>query len=223
MDKKRALFSEIPRLIIVTPSKWLASLVKESFLRDYSIKVIHNGIDTSQFYHMDNRFRDIYNIGERFILLGVASTWNKTKGICDFIKLANKLGEEYQIVLIGVLENQIRTLPSNIIGIKRTQSVKELAEAYSAADLFLNLTYCDTYPTVNLEAISCGTPVLSYDTGGCRESILGCGDIIPRGDVEALIGKIENYRVGKGKYLEFDRTLVDNKTAIEQYLTLFEV
>ncbi len=216
--RKRELMVGINNMTIVTPSRWLADLVKESFLGEYPIEVIHNGIDTSQFFPMVNDFRDVYSIGNKYMILGVASTWNEMKGYSDFLKLADSLGDEYQVVMVGLTDEQMRKTPSNIIGIKRTSSIKELAQLYSAADVFLNLTYCDNYPTVHLEVLCCGTPVISYATGGCEESMLGCGDIVPQGDLKSLISKIEAYRNGYVIPVQFDKTLAENKTAIEQYV-----
>lgn len=214
---KKKMMTGIRNFSIVTPSHWLEGLVKESFLNEYPVKVIHNGIDTSQFYPMENDFRDFYDIGNRYILLGVASTWNDMKGYSDFFSLSKRLDDDYKIVMVGLTDEQIAELPGNILGIKRTESVKELAQIYSAADLFLNLTYCDNYPTVHLEAISCGTPVVSYDTGGCSESILNCGDVVEQGNITALIETIKRYKSGHGKSVSFDKNLAENKSAVEQY------
>jgi len=167
---------------------------------------------------MENDFRVFYDIGDKYILLGVASTWNDMKGYSDFISLSKRLDDSnYKIVMVGLTDEQIAELPANILGIKRTESIKELAQIYSAADLFLNLTYCDNYPTVHLEAISCGTPVVSYDTGGCSESMLNCGDVVEQGNIAALVETIKNYRSGNGKQVSFDKTLAENRSAVEQY------
>ncbi len=217
--KKKKIFCGIPNMTIITPSNWLAGLVKKSFLSEYPVKVIHNGIDTSKFFPMENDFRDFYGIKNKFLLLGVATAWDEMKGLSDYIKLAEKLDENYKIVLVGLTKKQIEDLPKNILGIERTNSVKELAYIYSAADLYINLSYCENYPTVNLEVLACGTPVLAYDSGGSSESSLN-GIIIPRGDIKKAAEEIKTYsenHAGKPEVL-FERTEFDNKNTLSQYL-----
>lgn len=170
-NRKKAAFTGVKDMTLVTPSKWLAGLVRQSFLKEYHVKVIYNGIDTTVFKPTQSEFRKKYNLGGKKILLGVASSWNKSKGLYDFIELSKVLDDKYKIVLVGLSEKQIKEVPDNIIKISRTNSVKELAEIYTAADVFLNLTYEDNYPTVNLEAQACGTPVVTYATGGSVESV----------------------------------------------------
>lgn len=167
-NKKKNLFSNLD-LTIITPSDWLANFVKESFLKDYPIKVINNGINLDIFRYRNSNFKEKYNILNKKIILGVASPWSKRKGLEDFIKLSTILDKDFVIVLVGLNDKQIKNLPNNIIGIKRTNNQIELAEIYSASDVLFNPTYEDNYPTVNLEAISCGTPVLTYNTGGSTE------------------------------------------------------
>lgn len=185
--RKKHTFTDVPNMTIVTPSRWLAGLVKKSFLKEYPVEVIHNGIDTDKFCPLKNDFRDQYKIGNRFMLLGVSSVWNDLKGYSDFLKLAEMLDERFVIVMVGLRKEQIRKLPEKIIGIERTASVKELSYVYSSADLFLNLTYCDNYPNVNIESIACGTPVLTYETGGSPECVKEFGGYtVPQGDMEAV-------------------------------------
>lgn len=171
--EKKELFNSIKNLTIIPVSNWLGRLVKQSFLKDNNIEVIQNGIDINAFRPYIN-YEDIkvkYNIQEKKILLGVASIWDKRKGLDDFIKISEFLNYDEQIILVGLSEKQMNLLPNNIVGIKRTENVQELAKLYSMASVFLNPTYEDTYPTTNLEAMACGTPVVSYNTGGSPESI----------------------------------------------------
>lgn len=172
-ERKKALFTILPheRLKLITPSKWLANLVKESFLSKYEVEVHYNTIDKTIFKPTPSDFREKYGLQNKFIILGVASTWTNRKGLCDFIKLANDLNESYTIVLVGLIKKQINRLPNNIIGLEKTKTSEELAEIYSAADIFFNPTKEDNFPTVNLEAEACGSPVITYDTGGCKETI----------------------------------------------------
>jgi glycosyltransferase involved in cell wall biosynthesis len=167
--KKKELFNSVENMTLVTPSQWLADLVKQSFLSKYPVKVIHNGVDTSVFKPVDSDFRKNNNLENKVIILGVASEWTPRKGLDDFIKLAELLDDNYKIVLVGLNKKQLVQLPQNILGIERTESVGELVEIYSAADVFFNPTYEDNYPTTNLEAIACGTPVVTYNTGGSPE------------------------------------------------------
>lgn len=170
-DKKKQLFTGISNLTIVTPSEWLADLVKQSFLKEYPVEVINNGIDLSIFKPTPSDFRERHGLHDQKIILGVAFVWDKRKGFDDFIKLAGVIDDGYRIVMVGVNKKQKKHLPKNIIGIERTNNIKELAEIYTAADVFFNPTYEDNYPTVNLEAQACGTPVVTYATGGSVESV----------------------------------------------------
>ena len=170
-DRKRAAFTGIKNMTIITPSQWLADLVKRSFLKEYDVEVVYNTIDTSIFKPRPSDFRKKNDLEDKFVLLGVANIWDKRKGFSDFLKLAEMLDERFKIVLVGLSEAQIQSLPANILGIRRTANAIELAEIYTAADVFFNPTYEDNYPTVNLEAEACGTTVISYDTGGCRETL----------------------------------------------------
>jgi len=190
--RKKAAFYGVPNLTVVTPSQWLADEVKKSFLKNYPVEVIHNGIDLEIFHHRESDFRQRYGLEGKKIILGVANVWNKRKGLDDFIELSKLLDDSYKIVLVGLTSEQKEALPEGILGITRTGNATELAEIYSAADVFVNLSYEDTYPTVNLEAQACGTPVLTYDTGGCAETILPNGGIVvPQGDLTAVIAEMQ--------------------------------
>lgn len=189
--KKEKLFTGVNNMTLITPSKWLADLTRDSFLKEYPVEVHYNKIDTTIFKPTQSDFRKKYNLENKFIILGVASIWEKRKGLNDFIKLSNLINDGKQIVLIGLNDNQLKNLPNNIIGIKRTNSTKELAQIYSAADVFVNLTYEDNYPTVNLEAQACGTRVITYDTGGCRETLYDNSSIcVETGDINRIYYEI---------------------------------
>lgn len=175
--RKKTLFTGIANVTLITPSHWLAELVKDSFLREYPVEVVHNKINTEVFKPTAGDFRRRYGIEDKIIILGVASVWNERKGLDDFIALAGMLDEKYQLVIVGVTEEQAATLPRNIIAIARTNSPQALAEIYSAADFFVNPTYEENYPTVNLEARACGTRIICYDSGGSKET-LGENDIL---------------------------------------------
>lgn len=192
-EKKKQLFTGLNNLTIVTPSKWLARLVKQSFLKECQVVVINNGINLNDFKPTKGNIYEGYNIKGKKIVLGVSSSWAKSKGLDDFTLLAEKLPTEYQVVLVGVTKQQKASLPGNIIGIQRTDSVQELAELYTMADVFVNPTYEDNYPTTNLEALACGTPVITYKTGGSVEAVQesGYGEIVEQGDIDGLVDAVK--------------------------------
>ncbi|HHQ4598308.1 glycosyltransferase [Aeromonas veronii] len=187
-QRKKSAFTGVKDLTIVTPSQWLADLVKKSYLKDYPVQVVNNGIDLSVFRIRQSEFRVKHNLDDKFLIMGAASIWSPRKGFNDFIALAKMLPDNYRLVMVGLSPDKIKTLPSNIIGIHRTDNPTELAEIYSAADVLFNPTYEDNYPTVNLEAIACGTPVITYNTGGSPESVsTEHGFVVAKGDVAAVV------------------------------------
>lgn len=209
--QKKAAFTGVKNLTIVTPSKWLKEIVKQSFLKSYKVEVIPNGIDLNVFKPTPSDFREKYGIENKKIILGVASSWNRRKGLQDFIELSKVLDEENQIVLVGLTEEQKKNLPKNIIGITRTNNVKELAEIYTAADVFFNPTYEDNYPTVNLEAQACGTPVVTYKTGGSVESVPS-ENVIEKGNIEEFVAK---------NYQNFAKIDIDKKSVYNKYMNIY--
>ncbi len=187
-NRKKQLFSSVKQLQIITPSNWLSNHVTESFLKGYPVQTIHNGIDLTVFKPMaDDAIRVKYNLGNKKIILGVASTWDRRKGLDDFIRVSSPIGDELQIVLVGLNTDQLKDLPQGIMGIARTENTNELAALYSAASVFVNPTYVDNFPTTNLEALACGTPVITYNTGGSPESIdANTGIVVVKGDINGL-------------------------------------
>ena len=185
---KKRWFSGVKNLTVVTPSQWLTGLVRQSFLKDYPVQVINNGIDLSVFNPTPSDFRKRNKIADdKYLLLGVAFGWGVRKGLDVFIDLSKRLGDEYQIVLVGTDSAVDAQLPENIISIHKTQNQKELAEIYSAADLFVNPTREENYPTVNMESIACGTPVLTFRTGGSPEIVDDtCGSVVDCDDIDAM-------------------------------------
>ena len=191
--KKKEIFNGVENLLFVSPSKWLANLVKKSFLNKYDVKVINNGIDTSVFKPLKNDFRELYHLEDKFVILAVSSVWNDMKGLNDYIELSKILSDEFKIVMVGLTKEQIKELPDSILGLERTNSTKELACIYNSANVFLNLTYCDTYPTVNLEAASCRVPIITYDTGGSSEIAKeNDGYIIEKGNIHKVYDCLVN-------------------------------
>ncbi len=193
--KKRA-YTGVKNLTIVTPSYWLAGLVKQSFLKEYPIEVIPNGINLDTFCPTDEAEgaeKDrVAGGGKIYTILGVANRWEERKGLPYFEKLADRLPKEYRIQLVGVDSRQAKKLRrkypnGKMIPIERTESVKELAQLYREADVYVNATLEDNFPTTNLEALACGTPVITFETGGSAESLTEkCGVVVPKGEAEAL-------------------------------------
>lgn len=187
---KKKWFCGIENMTIVTPSQWLADLAKQSFLKEYPVKVINNGIDLSVFRPVKSNVREKYGIAqEEKLLLTVAFGWGNPKKGADVIgSLAKQLPEDYRIIMVGAIS---RELPENIISIQRTNSQQELAELYSAADLFVMPSREENYPTVVMESIACGTPVVMYDAGGGAEIINEkTGMAVPCDDYDSLYREI---------------------------------
>ncbi|SSY80077.1 glycosyltransferase [Alysiella crassa] len=190
--RKKKIFIGIDNLTIVTPSFWLQQQIQQSFLQKYECKTIANGIDLQKFSPLI-KTKD----KNKFIILGVASVWGERKGFNDFIRLSKYIDlSEYQIIMVGVNNQQKQILAKhNIVAIERTNSIEELVQLYSQADIFLNLTYEDTFPTTNLEALACGTPILTYRTGGSPESLnSNCGIIVEKGDLSSVIEHLKQLR-----------------------------
>lgn len=173
LARKRKAFTGVEELVLVAPSKWLADMTRKSYLSCYDVEVVNNKIDSSVFKRRVSDFKEKNGLLNLHVILGVACPWTERKGFSDFIRLSALLPDNYCIVLVGVSDKQIRCLPSNIVGIKCTESAIKLAEIYSAADVFFNPTKEENYPTVNLEARACGCRIVTYDTGGCAETVEG--------------------------------------------------
>ena len=186
-EKKRKSLTGVKDMTIITPSTWLAGLVKKSFLKTYPVQIIHNGIDLSVFKPTESDFKEKHGLHNKKIVLGVAFDWDERKGLDVFIELSKRLASDYQIVLVGTDEKIDKQLPENILSIHRTQNQKELAEIYTSADVFVNPTREENYPTVNMEAIACGTPVVTFQTGGSPEIIdETCGFVVEKNDIDGI-------------------------------------
>lgn len=184
-NRKKALFTKLQdRLTIVCVSEWLANYVRQSFLDNCRIEVLNNGIDSSTFSIQSSR-------SKKKMILGVSNVWPPYKGLGDFIELRKRLPSDVGITLVGLTEKQISDLPDGIKGITRTTNVQELVALYNEASVFVNPTYNDSFPTVNLEALACGTPIITYRTGGSPEAVdEATGMVIEKGDVEGLASAI---------------------------------
>jgi glycosyltransferase involved in cell wall biosynthesis len=193
--EKREIFKGVNNLTIITPSKWLASLAEQSFLGEYPVKVINNGIDLNIFKPTRSSFREEYRLNKRFVILGVASTWDRRKGLKYFVEMSNKLNDDETIVIIGLSQKQMKDLPANIIGISKTNNAGELAEIYSSADVFVNPTLEEVLGMTNIEALACGTPVITFNTGGSPECIdLETGIVVEKGNTQSLLQAVERLR-----------------------------
>ncbi len=185
---KKQLFQDCKNLSVVACSQWMANFVEESFLQDKRIEVFRNGIDLNVFRPLKSLSRN-----KLFRVLAVSNVWNNDKGFNDILHLRKLLSDSFELIMVGLTEKQVKELPNGITGLERTQNVEELVKLYSSANVFINPTYADTFPTVNLEALACGTPVVTYRTGGSPEAVdEKTGVVIEQGDVSALAHAIEN-------------------------------
>lgn len=216
---KKNLFSNNKNLTIVACSEWMAQFVRESFLKDKPLYVIHNGVDLDIFKAMSNEK------GQNKVL-AVSNVWNKDKGIDDILALRNLLPEEYAMTIVGLNDKQLKKLPLGIKGIQRTQNVQELVKLYSEADILINPTYADTFPTVNLEALACGTPVITYRTGGSPEAIdKKTGVVVEQGDVKALVDAIVHMKENTLASSDCRKRAEENfekDKCFEKYIQLYE-
>jgi len=225
--KKKELFTRIKNLTVVVPSDWLADLVKQSFLKEYPVEVIRNGIDLDIFKPRENSFRQRYGLERKFIILGVANIWDERKGIKYFYELEKFLKDDEAIVLVGRNKDHIKHT-EKIIKIRRTENQQELAEIYSAADVFVNTTLEDNFPTTNLESLACGTPVITFRSGGAPEAINEkTGFVIEKGDMVDLLNKIRDIKkVGKANYarycIELAQKNYNGKDMAAKYIALYE-
>lgn len=223
---KQNWFSGIENMFIVTPSVWLSDIVKRSYLHQYPIQVINNGIDLNVFKPSESNIKNRLRIPDNVkIVLGVSLDWNNKKGLDVFVELSRRLDETYKIVLVGIDGDLAGKLPESILTIHRTDSQKELAEIYSSAEVFVNPTHEDTFPTVNIEALACGTPVVTFDTGGSPEIIdKSSGCVVQPDNIDELEEKIKLICRNKAKYFNgcLDRAkCYDKNDRFNEYYELF--
>lgn len=222
-QEKKNLFNGVKDLTIITPSVWLQNIVLSSYLKKYPVKTINNGIDLNIFYpRLTDSIFDKYNIPrEKKVLLGVASIWEKRKGLDDFLMLSELIKDEYVIVLVGLNNKQISKLKQykNIIGIRRTENQDDLASLYSVSFALINPTYEDNYPTVNIEALASSTRVIAYDTGGCVEQAINPNMYIVKkttknNNVKNIIKLLETM----DEYQDFDTSIYSDKLFTKKML-----
>lgn len=222
--RKKNCFSNVPKMTLVSPSKWLKNLVEDTYLNQYDIEMIPNGIDLNIFKPTESSLRKEYHLEGKIVLLAVAGVWTKNKGARYFYELSSRLDDQYVFVMIG--ENSDKELKNNkrIIHIPHTSDRTQLAQWYTTVDVLINPTMGDNFPTVNLEAIACGTPVITFDTGGSGEAIRECGIVVPQEDVEkmqnavfALVGDSNQKERCSSVARRYDRNKKYN-----EYLKLFK-
>ena len=224
VDKKN-LFTGLNNCTLVTPSKWLQTYVKQSYLNCYPSMVINNGIDLDKINNAKQS--DILKDEHRKIILGVASTWTKNKGLPDFIEMDKRLDhDKYVIVLVGLNKTQMEEVPNSIIKFERTNNFDEMVEIYKKASVFVNPTYQDNYPTVNLESIACGTKVVTYNTGGSVEIIRdGIGYIVEKGNVDELFNvviKTANEKKDLELFSKYSKEYCDKNVFYQKYIDLYK-
>jgi glycosyltransferase involved in cell wall biosynthesis len=217
---KKELFAGFKNLTFITPSQWLKDLVKQSFLGDYPVEVIHNGIDLSKFKPTASDLRTQYGLTDQRVYVSVAMVWDRRKGLQDLVALSHLLNEGEKLILIGLTKQQCAKLPTNIIGIQRTNSVEELAAFYAMADVTVVPSYEDNYPTVVLESLACHTPVVAYRTGGIpemnQEPFL---KIVAKGDIHAMIEAMRNQT---SQEWAADNQYMDRKVIAYRVLELYQ-
>lgn len=224
--KKKELFIGIKDITIVTPSEWLAKLVKQSFLGKYDVKVINNGIDLTVFKPTNTI--DVlkkYNIpNNKEIILGVAAIWDKRKGLDDFIELSRYIDNNYQIVIIGLNKKQIDKLPKSIIGIERTENIEELSNLYTIAKVLFNPSKEETFSLVTVEAMACGTPVIAYDNSAVKELIdenINGITISAEKDLKSNIDIIDKYLKNNISSDNSITTKLDVDSMTDKYLKIY--
>lgn len=225
---KRALFNAVPNLRLVTVSKWLECMVRESFLGKHKVSTIYNGVDLSVFkptYNSD--FKRKYHLEDKFLMVGVASSWTRRKGIADYCRLANEIGDNMRIIMIGMDKKQQREMPSSIIHIRKTYNAQELAMIYSSCDVVLNLSYEETFGMTTVEGLACGTPGIVYNTTASPELVDDkTGIVVPAGNIQELIKAINTIK-SKGKIFyseackERATRLFNSKTQFEKYIEFY--
>ena len=218
---KKDYFDKIKTLVFIPVSDWLSNSLRDSAQRHRPVITIHNGTDLNIFKPQEKNPSD-----NKFRIIGVASTWDARKGLDDFVKLRDILSDDYEITLVGLTSKQIKSLPAGIKGISRTSNVHELAKLYSESDVFVNPTYSDNFPTTNIEALACGTPVITYKTGGSPEAIdESTGMVVEQGNVEALADAIKQMRLHPLSSEDCRKRAeehFDKDKCFEKYIDLYE-
>lgn len=174
-ERKKRLFTMLPaeRVQLITPSQWLAGLVKQSFLGKYDVKVVHDTVNTDVFKPTPSDFRERQGLEGRFLVLGVAASWSERKGLPVFVQLAKELDPaRFAVVVVGLSKKQIKRVKAeapSIVALPRTNSMRELAEIYTACDVLLNPSAEETFGMNVAEAVACGTGAIVVEGSACAE------------------------------------------------------
>ncbi len=226
---KQQLFNSVRNLTLVPVSRWMDGLAGGSFLGNHPRQIIYNGIDTEAFHPSDPaEVKAKYGLEGKFVVLGVSAGWSPRKGLDDLIRLAGRFSSDTRLLIVGLDREQMKRLPGGITGIMHTGSIRELAALYSSADVFVNPTHEDNFPTTNLESLACGTPVITYRTGGSAEAVTAeTGLVVSCGDVSGLAGAVDRVRAnGKPHYSSRcrDRAIAHYRRfdRYAEYLALYE-
>lgn len=228
---KRKIFNSPKNLTVVSVSKWLDDLVSQSFLNQINRTIIYNGINTKIFVPESKLYSKIFQsnpeLMNKYIILGVANTWDQRKGLNDFIKLSKLISNNDLILLIGLNNDQIRQLPNNIHGIPRTENVSELASIYAIADVYLNLSVEETFGLTTTEALACGTPVIVYNSTASPELVDdNVGIIVEKYNINKVYDAINKIKSkGKSYYSDHCRnraiSLFDKNICFKNYMKLY--
>lgn len=224
-ELKKSLFTKLKSCVIVPVSDWLGDITKESYLGKYAINVIHNGIDLNTFKPINTNLKKRLGIEDsKTVVLGLAAQWLPRKGYDDMIRLSQN--KDLQVVMVGVNKKQKKSLPSEIISVTCTNNQQELVEYYNIADVFVNPTYSDNFPTTNIEALACGTPVITYKTGGSPEAIdENTGIVVEQGDIEGILKAIKLLKEHPISSLECRNralNMYDKDIRFMDYINLYE-
>ena len=226
-DKKK-YFLLSQKLHIVTVSQWLKETVENSFFFGRDIRCIYNGIDINIFNPTPSDIRNAFGIGDKFMILGVATVWNNSKGFDKFLDLARDLDSESIIVLVGVSEQQKASLPEKIIGISRTENQHQLAQFYSSADVLVSFSEEETFGLVVAEALACGTPAIVINSTASPEVVCNqTGFVIESGEIIQLNQALNTIRIA-GKHNFSDKckaragSLFSKEKMLKQYYTLYK-
>lgn len=228
-ELKKRLFQNLPNLTITPVSNWLGAVVKESFLSTEKVSVISNGVDIDLFKPTpSDTLREKLGIKEKKVILSVAAIWSDHKGLKDIIEISKMIDNQTIMIVIGLSDIQIQTLPSNIIGIKRTENIQQLAEYYSLADLFINPSKAESFGLVTVEAMACGTPVVVYNTTACPELVSQeTGMVVELNNIEAMYkAAVQIINNGKQLYAEQCRNrvvkLFNKKTQLQKHIEIYK-
>jgi len=220
--RKKRIFSGVPNMTLVTPSEWLANQVQKSFLSSYPVIIIPNGIDLQQFRPTESEFRRKYHLENKIIVLGVATAWGERKGYREFCRLADCLPLNYQVVLVGMTKKQLKKIPGNILGLERTNNVSELAEIYSAADVFLNLGKEETMGLTTVEAMACGTPVVVSNMTSIPEVVEGKSGVVLNSLEESeIVSGIKDVMTNRYSGMIKNASKYEKEKQYKKYLELY--